>query len=109
SPSRSASATCRISTGPFAAVLAARPRGCASPRTPSPLDDREGLFGAVLRRGLELAPSHHSITSSAVASNEGGTVSPRALAVLLLITSSNRVGDCTGRSAGFSPRRMRST
>ena len=39
----------------------------------------------------------------------GGTVSPIALAVLRLITSSYLVGACTGRSAGFSPRRMRST
>jgi hypothetical protein len=32
-----------------------------------------------------------------------------ALAVLRLITSSYFVGACTGRSAGFSPLRMRST
>jgi hypothetical protein len=31
------------------------------------------------------------------------------LAVLRLITSSNLVGSCTGKSAGFSPLRMRST
>jgi hypothetical protein len=52
---------------------------------------------------------HHSITSSAVASSAGGTVRPSAFAVLRLITSSNLVGCCTGRSAGFSPLRMRST
>ena len=34
---------------------------------------------------------------------------PSALAVLRLITSSYLVGACTGRSAGFSPLRMRST
>src|SRR5262249_44941919 len=51
----------------------------------------------------------HSITSSARASNVGGTSRPRALAVLRLITSSYLVGACTGRSAGFSPFRMRST
>ena len=51
----------------------------------------------------------YSITSSARASTEGGIVRPRALAVLRLITSSYLVGDCTGRSAGFSPLRMRST
>ena len=56
----------------------------------------------------ELAPCH-SITSSARASSEGGTVKPSALAVLRLITSSNLVGSCTGKSAGFSPLRMRST
>jgi hypothetical protein len=51
----------------------------------------------------------HSITSSAVASSAGGTVRPSALAVLRLIAVSNFVGVCTGRSAGFLPRRMRST
>ena len=56
----------------------------------------------------ELAPLH-SITSSARASSVGGTSRPSALAVLRLMTSSNLVGCCTGRSAGFSPLRMRST
>ena len=51
----------------------------------------------------------YSITSSARASSDGGTSRPSALAVLRLITSSYLVGACTGRSAGFSPLRMRST
>src|SRR5258707_11971820 len=51
----------------------------------------------------------HSITSSARASSVSGTVRPSALAVLRLITNSYLVGACTGRSAGFSPLRMRST
>jgi hypothetical protein len=55
----------------------------------------------------ELSPPH-SITSSAVASNVGGMVNPSALAVLRLMTSSNFVGACTGRLAGFSPLRIRS-
>src|SRR4051812_48659875 len=38
----------------------------------------------------------YSITSSARASNVGGTVRPSALAVLRLITSSYLVGACTG-------------
>src|SRR5262249_11622134 len=54
-------------------------------------------------------PAAHSITSSARASRLSGTVSPSAFAVLRLITSWNLVGACTGRSAGFSPLRMRST
>ena len=49
----------------------------------------------------------YSITSSARASSVGGTSRPSALAVLTLITSSYLVGACTGRSAGFSPLRMR--
>src|SRR5262249_23623959 len=51
----------------------------------------------------------YSITSLACARSAGGTVMPTALGVLRLITSSNLVGACTGRSAGFSPLRMRST
>src|SRR5262249_50097554 len=56
----------------------------------------------------ELA-SLHSITSSARASSIRGTSMPSAFAVFRLITSSYLVGACTGRSAGFSPLRMRST
>jgi hypothetical protein len=66
--------------------------------------------------GLPPAGSHqltagalYSITSSARASSEGGTVRPSAFAVLRLITSSNLVGACTGSSPGLAPRRMRST
>src|SRR5215475_2843126 len=51
----------------------------------------------------------YSITSSARASSIGGTSRPSALAVLRLITSSYLVGACTGKSAGFSPLRIRST
>src|SRR5262249_18056600 len=51
----------------------------------------------------------HSITSSARASKVGGTSRPSTLAVLRLIISSYLVGACTGRSAAFSPFRMRST
>ena len=51
----------------------------------------------------------YSITSSARASTDGGTSRPSAFAVLRLTTSSYLVGACTGKSAGFSPLRMRST
>src|SRR6516164_2909824 len=47
----------------------------------------------------------YSMTSSARARIDGGTVRPRALAVLRLTTSSNFVGCWTGRSAGLSPAR----
>jgi hypothetical protein len=57
----------------------------------------------------ERAPKNHSITSSARSRIDSGTVSPSALAVLRFTTISNLVGNCTGRSPGFSPRRMRST
>ena len=57
---------------------------------------------------MELA-TPHSITSSASATRFPGTSRPSALAVLRLMTSSNLVGCITGRSAGFSPLRMRPT
>ena len=47
----------------------------------------------------------YSITSSARATSVGGTTRPRALAVFILITSSNLVGISTGRSAGLAPLR----
>src|SRR5262249_40373637 len=51
----------------------------------------------------------YSITSAARASTVAGTSRPSALAVLRLSTVSYLLGACTGRSAGFSPLRMRST
>jgi hypothetical protein len=49
----------------------------------------------------------HSITSSARASSEGGTVRRSILAVSALMTSSNLEGCTTGKSAGLEPLRMR--
>src|SRR5262245_5215120 len=57
----------------------------------------------------ELAPSHYSLTSSAVASSVGGKSSPSSLAVWWLITSSNLVDCMTGKSMGLAPLRMRPT
>jgi hypothetical protein len=54
------------------------------------------------------SPSHW-ITSLARASSVSGMVRPSALAVLTFTAISNFVGNCTGRSPGFMPRRMRST
>src|SRR5262249_57931583 len=68
-----------------------RPRGCSA------AEQRDELAAL------------HSNTSSARASRVGGTSRPSALAVLRLMPSSYLVGACTGRSAGFSPFRMRST
>src|SRR5262249_43305846 len=56
----------------------------------------------------EFAPPH-SITSSAMASTPGGMVTPSASAVCRLMTSSNLVACRIGRSAGFSPLRIRAT
>src|SRR5262245_9017949 len=51
----------------------------------------------------------YSITSSARASSEGGTVRPSAFAVLRLTTSSNLVGCSIGKLEGLAPFRIRST
>jgi len=55
----------------------------------------------------ELAPVH-SMTSSAATRRVWGMMTPSVLAVLRLITNSNFVGNCTGRSAGFAPLSTRS-
>src|SRR6266404_2068846 len=50
----------------------------------------------------------HSITSSARAITESGTVMPSDLAVLRLMLRWKRVGCSNGRSAGLAPFKMRS-
>src|SRR6516164_6121582 len=54
----------------------------------------------------ELAAPHHSITSSARTSTDGGIINPRAFAALSLMTSSNLVGNSTGKSPGLAPLRI---
>src|SRR5262252_7267486 len=76
------------------------PRWLLRPRRERPADRRAA------EQGDELAPVH-SITSSAVICMINGTVSPSAFAVLRLINRSSLTGCCTGKSAGFSPLRMR--
>src|SRR5262245_44027154 len=49
----------------------------------------------------------HSITSSATATSDGGTVTPSVRAVSALMTSSNFEACTTGRAAGFAPLRTR--
>ena len=53
--------------------------------------------------------STYWITSSAWKRSAGGIVTPRAFAVLRLMTNSNFTGRSTGRSAGFVPLRILST
>jgi hypothetical protein len=62
-------------------------------------------------QGYQARPAErgHSMSRSACASSDAGTVSSSAFAVLRLITSSNLVGCSTGRSAGRAPRRIRAT
>ena len=68
-----------------------------------------GDINRVRRRWGRATARAYSMTSSARSIIDGGTVSPRAVAVLRFTIISNLVGSCTGRSPGFSPRRMRST
>ena len=76
-------------------------------------DDRAGLITDIDERHayVSFVPTGlmhrskrqlYSITSSAWASSVGGTVRPSELAVLMLITNSNLVGCCTGRSDGLA-------
>jgi len=51
----------------------------------------------------------YSITSSARASSAGGSVRPKALAVVRLTIKSNLVGCATGISPGLAPRKILST
>src|SRR5207245_10084044 len=53
--------------------------------------------------------TRYSRTWSARPNTDGGIVSPRALAVFKLMTSSNFVGCSMGKSAGFAPLRILST
>src|SRR5439155_24161225 len=57
----------------------------------------------------EIATFHHSITSSASASNWSGILRPSVLAVFMLSTKSYLVGCMTGRLTGLSPLRTRPT
>src|SRR5262249_25039363 len=74
---------------------------------PVPGDSTEHQLGTSMPKGSH--PPHHSMTSSASNCIDTGTSMPSALAVFMLITSSNFVGCTTGRSAGFSPLSIRPT
>ena len=78
-------------------------------RFPPDSDKTADIAGGPFRAKLGHQSGCYSMTSSARASNDGGTVNPSALAALTLIASSNFVGICTGSWEGFSPLRIRST
>jgi len=69
---------------------------------------QRAVWPALRHEVFEIGEQRHWMISSARASTDGGMVRPSAFAVLRLITNSNFVGACNGRSAGFSPLRMRS-
>jgi hypothetical protein len=96
--SRHGGASCRFShvrNAPFASV---DPKKAACRDGPIPTVIAAQQFPALF----------YSITSSAAYCSVSGMVRPSALAARRLMTSSNLVGNCTGRSAGFPPLRMRS-
>ena len=72
-----------------------------------------GFLVALLSRcdavKCSFVPGAYSITSSAVICMIGGMARLSAFAVFRLITNWNLVGCSTGRSAAFSPLRMRAT
>jgi hypothetical protein len=68
--------------------------------------ESENANNGLMRRSKQ---RHYSITSAARASSGSGTVRPSDLAAFRLIIRSYLVGRRTGRSAGFSPLRIRAT
>ena len=86
----------------------------ATDQLPTALDEATGFrevmaspssrFAAERSAGVARLTTPYSITSSARPLNGSGTVMPSALAVLRLMYSSTFV---PGRSAGFSPLRIR--
>jgi hypothetical protein len=64
---------------------------------------RKGPRRRAAKQRDERAAVAHSITSSAMASSDGGTMRPNMRAVVLLMTNSNLVDCSTGKSAGFAP------
>src|SRR5215467_15300307 len=79
--------------------------------TPRAMQSRSHLLDLLhsAASGQPTAAPPTSVISSALTSSVVGTVRPRAFAVLRLMTNSYLVGTCTGKSAGFSPFRIRST
>ena len=59
--------------------------------------------------GGEVVDRRYSMTRSARTKSDGGSVSPRARAVLRLTIRFSRVGSSIGSSAGLAPLRIRST
>jgi hypothetical protein len=98
-----------VAYGSIATEMGNPPHVWFTPDSDQSADIAGGPFRANKRLMHRSKGGCYSITSSARASTDGGIVRPSAFAVLRLITSSYLVGACTGRSAGFSPLRMRST
>jgi hypothetical protein len=84
-----------------------RPRGGAVAARPG---GQSGRGGGAVRHDRMMPRAqilYFSTTWLARSSSEGGKARPRARAARALRMNSNRVDSCTGRSAGRSPRRIR--
>ena len=112
--------TIAVQSDPGLAVTISFPACCdrallGRATTASPIKEMKSrlhhlLLGrSVSARHFVGAKHSHSMTSSARARKDAGSVVPRARAALTFTTSWYAVGACTGRSAGFAPFRMRST
>ena len=97
------------SNGSFASFLPRTPDVHLSPDSGGIADISQPLLGANSGLVCRSTKSSYSMTSSAMESKSGGIVSPRALAVCMLITNWNLVGCKTGRSLVFSPFSIRAT
>ena len=95
--------------GSKAALTASKPGFRFAPISGHPPTNSAGPFRATTGLMHRSSWRRYSITSSARASNDCGIVISSALAVFKLMTSSNLVGACTGRSLGLSPFKIRST
>ena len=105
------------------ALRMARPRCRSNRRDPSIVCEPDGKRKPLLlhhrvdiltdREAGVRTPGHrrrfHLTKSSACCKTESGIVSPRALAVFRLTTSSNFLGCSMGKSPGFAPWSIRST
>ena len=80
----------------------------AIPPTPDSIAASRGDRSGPLSDKARCSKAAYSITSLALACSVSGTVRPSPLAVFLLITSTNLLGNWTGRSAGLAPLKMRS-
>jgi hypothetical protein len=88
----------------------ATPPCSRAPRSPAVASLISRLIESVSWLGKAGRPRFsYSMISSARSRIDCGTVSPSDLAVLRFTAISSFVGNCTGRSPGFPPRRMRST
>src|SRR5262249_54053813 len=89
---------------PHGIVFVARHEHADAPDAPALLRaHRERPCRRTAEATEEFTPPNHSITSSARSRIDAGIARRSAVAALRVTTIWNLVGNCTGRSPGFSP------